>query len=402
MGDMASPMRTFDVVILGASLAGSAAAIELGRAGLRTLLIDKGSFPRRKACGEGFSQHGAQYLNHLGISPEVCRNGMNEFLGYRIVTYPSDSRVPRELVARTPYPSGWGLSREVLDRVLVERALQLPLVEACFGRAVRALRRRKTSWVVTEGVNEFEARYVVVATGASLPGFTTPYVLQKYAGSRRVGYSSVATIVTGEPSRFVTLVPSDQGEVYVTSLGDGRVNVSIVGTRTFVHANKCSKVLERMLRERLGLHLVFESSGIGAAHFEARHASTDPLLYLVGDSRESFDPICGMGMSHALATGIAAAHFIGRSCEGSIATSRALAAYHRCQERMARGIRLYSQGVQTLVKWYRRAPLCFAPLSPSLAGRCVAALQSSIKPLRSFDAPHVSMQESCAEQLTNS
>ncbi len=158
----------------------------------------------------------------------------------------------------------------------------------------------------------------------------------------------------------------------------------------------------RFCRASLGLHLVFESSGIGAAHFEARHASTDPLLYLVGDSKESFDPICGMGMSHALATGIAAAHFIGGSCEGSIAPSRALAAYHRCQERMARGIRLYSRGVQTLVNWYRRAPLCFAPLSPSLAGRCVAALQSSIKPLRSFDAPHVSMQESCAEQLTNS
>ncbi|MFO0203438.1 MAG: NAD(P)/FAD-dependent oxidoreductase, partial [Alphaproteobacteria bacterium] len=158
------------------------------------------------------------------------------------------------------------------------------------------------------------------------------------------------------------------------------INVSVVGTRAFVREHKHSEVLDRILRERLKLQLMFERAGVGAAHFEAKFSSTDPFLYLVGDSQESFDPICGMGMSHALATGVAAAHFIRESFRGSMLPSRALAAYQRRHEKMARGIRRYSQGVRTLISWYRRAPLVFAPLSPSLAGRCVAALQSSIKP----------------------
>ncbi len=399
---MASPANTFDVVVVGASLAGSAVAIELGRAGLRTLLVDKASFPRRKACGEGFSHQGARYLKYLGLSPEEHLNETNEFFGYRIVTFPSASRMPRELVARTPQPRGWGLSRETLDRALFERALDLPGLEASLGEAVHALRRTRRSWIVAADSSEFEARYVVIATGPGVPGFTSPYVFRGQAGSGRVGYSTIAQVVSGEISRLVTLLPSHEGEIYVTPLGDGRANVSVVGTRTFVRDYKGGEVLEGILRERLGFQLVLESSGMGAAHFEARYRSTDPFLYLVGDSQESFDPICGMGMSHALATGIAAAHFIRESYEGGILPSRALGAYHRCQEVMARGIRRYSQGVRTLINWYRRAPLCFAPLSPGLAGRCVAALQSSMRSLSAFDVDQTSMKVSCEPQLTSS
>lgn len=382
---MALPANTFDVVVVGASLAGSAAAIELGRAGLRTLLVDKVFFPRRKACGEGFSYHSAQYLKYLGLSPEEYLNETNAFFGYRIVTFPSESRVPRELIARTPQPRGWGLSREILDRALLERALQLSGIEASFGEAVHALRRKRRTWIVAAGSKEFEARYVVIATGPGVPGFTSPYVFRKQAGSGRVGYSAIANVVSGEISRLVTLLPSPDGEIYVTPLGDGRANVSVVGTRTFVRDYKGGHVLEGILRERLGLQLVLKSSGIGAAHFEARHTSTDPFLYLVGDSRESFDPICGMGMSHALATGIAAAHIIRESHSGSMLPSRALARYQRRHEEIAREMRRYSQGIRTLIKWYRRAPLCFAPLSPNFAGRCVAALQRSIEPRAVLD-----------------
>lgn len=399
---MASPANTFDVVIVGASLAGSAAAIELGRAGLRALLVDKTSFPRRKACGEGFSFHGAQYLRDLGISPSDYLNEKNEFFGYRIATFPSRKRVPRELVARTPQPRGWALPRETLDRALLERALQLPGIEVSLGEAVHALRRKRRSWIVAAGSSEFEARYVVIATGSGVPGFTSPYVFRKQTGSGRVGYSTIARVVSGETLRLVTLLPSQEGEIYVTFLGDGRANISVVGTRTFVRDYKAGAVLEGILRERLGLQLVFESSGIGAAHFEARHTSTDPFLYLVGDSRESFDPLCGMGMSHGLGTGIAAAHFICKTHGGSILPSRALAAYHRCHEGMARGIRRYSQGVRTLINWYRRAPACFTPLSPSVAGRCVAALQKSMKPLSAFEVNQTSKIVSCDRQLTSS
>ena len=42
----------FDVLIVGAGPAGSAAALVLARAGARVALVDKAAFPRDKACGD--------------------------------------------------------------------------------------------------------------------------------------------------------------------------------------------------------------------------------------------------------------------------------------------------------------------------------------------------------------
>ena len=50
---MTAAARTkFDAVIVGAGLAGSAAAIQLARAGWSVALIERQRFPRRKVCGE--------------------------------------------------------------------------------------------------------------------------------------------------------------------------------------------------------------------------------------------------------------------------------------------------------------------------------------------------------------
>jgi geranylgeranyl reductase family protein len=48
-------MRNFDVIVVGAGPAGATAAYFLGLNGVKTLLIDKGRFPRDKACGGGIS-----------------------------------------------------------------------------------------------------------------------------------------------------------------------------------------------------------------------------------------------------------------------------------------------------------------------------------------------------------
>ena len=42
----------FDAIIVGASIAGSSAAIRLAQRGFRILLLDRAFFPRDKVCGE--------------------------------------------------------------------------------------------------------------------------------------------------------------------------------------------------------------------------------------------------------------------------------------------------------------------------------------------------------------
>lgn len=46
--------RHFDVVVVGAGPAGSAAAVSAARAGLSVALVDKARFPRHKLCGGAF------------------------------------------------------------------------------------------------------------------------------------------------------------------------------------------------------------------------------------------------------------------------------------------------------------------------------------------------------------
>lgn len=58
-------MTTFDVIVAGAGPAGATAAKTLGEAGVATLLLDKGAFPRDKPCGGGISARALQRFPYL-------------------------------------------------------------------------------------------------------------------------------------------------------------------------------------------------------------------------------------------------------------------------------------------------------------------------------------------------
>src|SRR5712691_8257131 len=77
-------MERFDVLVVGAGPAGSAAAIRLARAGASVLLVDRARFPRDKPCGGGLT---GRALRHApcDVSP-VVEHVVDRFvlrLGYR-------------------------------------------------------------------------------------------------------------------------------------------------------------------------------------------------------------------------------------------------------------------------------------------------------------------------------
>ncbi|MGE5109942.1 MAG: NAD(P)/FAD-dependent oxidoreductase [Acidobacteriaceae bacterium] len=58
-------MNTFDLVVVGAGPAGSAAAITAFNRGLKVLLLEAGRYPRHKVCGEFVSAESAEVLRYL-------------------------------------------------------------------------------------------------------------------------------------------------------------------------------------------------------------------------------------------------------------------------------------------------------------------------------------------------
>jgi menaquinone-9 beta-reductase len=65
----------WDLVILGAGVAGAAAAILAARSGFRTLLVDAKSFPREKVCGGCLNRRAQASLERLGVLQQLHQAG---------------------------------------------------------------------------------------------------------------------------------------------------------------------------------------------------------------------------------------------------------------------------------------------------------------------------------------
>jgi geranylgeranyl reductase family protein len=65
-------MTEFDIIIIGAGPAGSAAAAWAARQGLRVALLDKARFPRSKLCGGLFTERSRSYFREIfGAEPDL-------------------------------------------------------------------------------------------------------------------------------------------------------------------------------------------------------------------------------------------------------------------------------------------------------------------------------------------
>ena len=63
--------NTFDIIIIGGGPAGSAAAIYANKIGLKTIILDKSSFPRDKICGDALSGKSVRYMKELDLIDNV-------------------------------------------------------------------------------------------------------------------------------------------------------------------------------------------------------------------------------------------------------------------------------------------------------------------------------------------
>jgi len=63
--------KKYDAIVVGAGPGGSTTAAYLGRAGVKTLLVDKASFPRDKTCGDALSGKSMTVIRELGLEKEI-------------------------------------------------------------------------------------------------------------------------------------------------------------------------------------------------------------------------------------------------------------------------------------------------------------------------------------------
>jgi 2-polyprenyl-6-methoxyphenol hydroxylase-like FAD-dependent oxidoreductase len=109
-----------DVIIVGARVAGSAAAIMLARSGLRVLLLDKATFPSDTISTHIVLSGGAQVLSRIGAMERLERAGGFRFSSMRTLGPGFDFRA--DLQAAGHDRRGLCLGREKMDAVMLELA----------------------------------------------------------------------------------------------------------------------------------------------------------------------------------------------------------------------------------------------------------------------------------------
>jgi flavin-dependent dehydrogenase len=106
----------YDVAIVGAGPAGSAAAIMLARFGYKTVLFDRDSFPRDKLCGEFLSGESWSYLEELNCADGIRHHSPPPISSMRFISARgTDANVKLPAAAS-------GVSRRLLDHTLVQSA----------------------------------------------------------------------------------------------------------------------------------------------------------------------------------------------------------------------------------------------------------------------------------------
>ncbi len=289
-------MDTWDVVVVGAGPAGSAAALAALRADptARVLLLDRASFPRDKACGDGVAPHALDVLAHLGVTGLVD--------GYRPVSRlhlqsPDGSSAVRDM--RRP---AYVVPRRVFDARL--RAAALSAGAEPMRHTVRRLATRGDV-VVIDGT--IAARALVGADGAesvvrrALGAPATP------GGRTAVAVRGYARTPAGDGSAEQLLrLARDRWPAYAWSfpVGDGWSNVGY-GEVLRREGGTTRAALEGGLRALLPghLHELRNLRGHRLPLSTGRPRLRDGRITLAGDAMSMINPLTGEGIYYAVLTG---------------------------------------------------------------------------------------------------
>ena len=264
----------YDAAVIGGGVAGLAAAIRLAELDQRTVLIEGGTYPSHKVCGEFLSPEALPILERWGLTPKSQIDRALFFAGKRAYTLP---------LLR---PAG-SLSRYTLDAHLASRAAQI-------GVDVR------TSTRVTQ--LDPEVQTLTLDSGETLSADAFIVGAGRLAATRQpqlpyIGFKAHFEGLDLDGALEMHLFPG--AYLGLSNIENGRANVACIaraGTR-----------LPKLPSRLAGARQLFDWMEVKAPTFGPRHPPHWPHTYFVGDAAGTIAPTCGDGLAMGLTSGILAA-----------------------------------------------------------------------------------------------
>ncbi len=312
--------ETYDAIILGAGPAGSTAALNLARKGLRAVVIDRALFPHFH-IGESLLPRNFQLLEELGLAERVAQLPQTAKYGAEFITgHGHDGgsiRFADGLVGGSDHSVN--LERGPFDAMLIDTAREAgaEVVEGCAVRGFPRLADGDVAVELDDG-RTLSGRWLIDASGQST-------LVGKHLGLRRVlphlkkvayfGHFQNVERPAGIEAGYIRIVMCEEGWFWVIPLDEERTSIGLVLDAG--RAREAGVPADRMLAwgiERSPLVARWTekaesptNNGI-IADFSYRCAPyAGPGYFLVGDAATFVDPIFSTGVCLAMMSAVQAA-----------------------------------------------------------------------------------------------
>jgi menaquinone-9 beta-reductase len=294
-----SVAEVWDLVVVGGGPAGSAAALRARqlRPDARVLLLDRATFPRDKACGDGIAAHGRDELALLGL-PDLI----------------ADYRPVHDLRVISPGGAVAAARAARPNHVVPRTVFDARLVAAAVDRGVELRRHKVRALAACDGVvvldDAISARTVVGADGANsvirrlLRLRPTP---EKHTAIAVRGYADVPD---GDDAQFIAMQRAGwPAYAWSFPIGDGTANVGFGMLlprlrasgrpgKEELHGRLAELLPDRPARDLLAHHLPLSPG---------RPRPGRGRVLLAGDAASLINPLTGEGIYYALVSGRLAA-----------------------------------------------------------------------------------------------
>jgi menaquinone-9 beta-reductase len=333
----------YDVAIVGASLAGSAAAIMLARSGARVALVEKSPDPQayKKICTHYIQSSGVPTLERLGLVEPMMQAGA---LRSRIRSWTRWGMI--EPPPGDDIPSGINLRRRLLDPMIRGTAAQTPGVDLMMGHAVDELLRSGDEICGvrardTQGqVVGLRARLVVGADGRDSRVAKLSGVKTRTAPHGRIAYGAYYEGPPYDGHPCPTLWLMDPNMVGAFPTDSGLTFYAVMPTKEHLPDFKADPraALEKMVSSVPGAPPILASRLVEPVQGKVDmtnviHTPSAPGLALVGDAAGAVDPLWGVGCGFALQTSEWLADSVAPALAGEESLERGLKRYRRRYKR---------------------------------------------------------------------
>jgi len=308
---------------------------------MKTLLLERGRFPRDKTCGDGVGAGGVAVLREMGVYDDLVAHGAGQATGFGVVGPGGESFRHREIVFRSSLrPEPLLIApRRVLDEACARAAVAAgaSLREEVLVKTLSSDGKRTTGVRLASG-EEIATRLVIGADGVHSRVARALGLYRRdprhSAFALRVYYRGLSRV--GSDAFFVYDARFLPAYFWIFPLPDGRANVGVGRFDRFTApgAPDLKTLYRRFLSENdfvahllaggepegrlLGWPLRLGSgSGPGVA----------PGALLAGDANGFIDPLTGEGIHFALRSGQLAAEVAAAALDGGEADAARLAPY---------------------------------------------------------------------------